>query len=148
MKLCLSCFHVWPAGAAFCGHCNRTFGGRLCPKKHMSPVTARYCITCGSNKLTDPTTHLSLGWAVRLFTIGIVVGLVIVLWLVFRRPLEELGAYLFQTVLFVGILLIVIRLIAGESVWGRSRSFINGGFRTLVSVARISYAIIRRLSRL
>lgn len=114
----------------------------------MSPVTAQYCITCGSNKLTDPTAHLSLGWAVRLFTIGLVVGLVIALWIVFRKPLAQLGAYLFQAILSIGILLFVIRLIAGESVWGRSRSFLNGGFRTLVSVARISYAIVRRLSRL
>lgn len=148
MKLCLSCFHVWPAHAAYCGYCHRTFGGRLCPKKHLSPVTAQYCIQCGSNNLTDPTSHLSLGWIVRLFAIVIVLGTAIVLWIFLRKPLAQLGACLFEMVISIGFLLFVVRLVAGEGVWYRIWSFLHGGFRTFVCVVRISFALLRRLSRL
>ena len=61
MRLCLTCFHIWPSGALFCGRCGRSFGHRLCQRRHESPPSARVCTKCGSHELTTPTLYLSLG---------------------------------------------------------------------------------------
>lgn len=64
MRLCLTCFHIWHDDAARCGHCSRSFGGRLCDAKrpHISPPHAQYCVQCGRTNLTRYTRSLSLGW--------------------------------------------------------------------------------------
>jgi hypothetical protein len=66
MKLCLDCRRVWPAEALICGSCRRSFGGRLCPGRHLSPSRAACCTTCGSRKLLQPARFLNLGLPTRL----------------------------------------------------------------------------------
>ena len=62
MHLCLACRGVSPRGSAFCGHCARSFGGRLCPNRHRNAPSVRCCTTCGSPALTECARSLRLGW--------------------------------------------------------------------------------------
>ncbi len=72
MCLCLSCRFVSPADSLRCGRCRRSFGGRLCPRHHLSPAGSQFCVQCGKQELTDATLSLSLGWLNRLLAWGIV----------------------------------------------------------------------------
>lgn len=62
MRLCLSCYRLWPRSALFCGACGRSFGGRLCPSRHLSPANAHVCVQCGKDEMSEPTAGLYLGW--------------------------------------------------------------------------------------
>jgi len=62
MRLCLSCHRLWPRDALFCGGCARSFGGRLCSARHLSPASAHVCVQCGRDDLSEPTAFLSLSW--------------------------------------------------------------------------------------
>jgi len=64
MKLCLSCYHLWPVEALLCGQCGRSFGGRLCARRHHSPPSSRVCVHCGLTELTAPTAYVPLGWVI------------------------------------------------------------------------------------
>lgn len=61
MIFCRSCKKLWPAGSLFCGSCKRSFDGRRCPKLHLSPASARVCVVCGSNELTQAARSMRLG---------------------------------------------------------------------------------------
>jgi len=75
MRLCLTCRKLSGSGTLFCSHCGRTFGGRRCPKDHLSPAWSRFCPTCGATALTDPTPYMPFGWATRLLAIAaLIVG--------------------------------------------------------------------------
>jgi len=76
MRLCLSCRFVSPAASLLCGRCGRSFGGRLCPRHHLSPVGSRFCVQCGKQELTDATLFLSLGWLSRLLAWGVALLLI------------------------------------------------------------------------
>ncbi len=76
MRLCLSCRFVSPADSLLCGRCGRSFGGRLCPRHHLSPAGSRFCVQCGKQELTESTLFLSLGWLSRLIAWGAVLLLV------------------------------------------------------------------------
>lgn len=81
MKFCLTCHRLWPPRATYCGHCGRSFGGRICrtKKAHRSPRDAQFCVECGCTDLTDPTPYLSLGCLSYLLTGG---GIILLLgWL-------------------------------------------------------------------
>lgn len=66
MRLCLSCRFVSPTGALRCGRCGRSFGGRLCPRHHLSPAGSQFCVECGRQDLTEAALFLPLGWVSRL----------------------------------------------------------------------------------
>lgn len=66
MIFCRSCGKAWPKGSARCGSCGGSFGGRRCPKDHLSPSAASRCVVCGSDELTEPTPSLELGCVSRL----------------------------------------------------------------------------------
>ena len=80
MRLCLSCYHMWPGDALLCGHCGRSFGGRLCARRHRSPTGARCCVQCGLTELTVPTRSLPLGWLPVLLSAGILLLAGLSLW--------------------------------------------------------------------
>lgn len=90
MKLCLTCYRLWPAKATYCGHCGRSFGGRICrtKKAHRSPRDAQFCMECGSADLTDPTPYLSLGCFSHLLTWG---AAILLLWLLLPRSGRVVG---------------------------------------------------------
>jgi hypothetical protein len=79
MKLCLTCKFVSPGTALFCGRCQRSFGGRLCRKLHLSPRGSLYCVECGHSELTEPTSYVTLGtmsrpiaWLVILIAVSVI----------------------------------------------------------------------------
>lgn len=76
MRLCLSCRFVSPAGALRCGRCGRSFGGRLCPRHHLSPAGSQFCVECGRQDLTEAALFLPLGWVSRLVAWGLVLAVV------------------------------------------------------------------------
>ncbi len=76
MRLCLSCRFVSPADSLLCGRCGRSFGGRLCPRHHLSPAGSRFCVRCGKQELTESTLFLSMGWLSRLIAWGAVLLLI------------------------------------------------------------------------
>jgi hypothetical protein len=106
MRLCLTCYHMAPAGAPFCGHCGRSFGGRLCDKWHMSPPTARYCVHCRRTSLTDPTSYLPLGWVGPGITLFLLLIAAAVIWRAVGCPVEALLTH----VLSLGIALFIFSL--------------------------------------
>lgn len=83
MRLCLTCFRLWPVGAQYCGYCGRSFGGRICrtKKAHRNPPGAQYCVQCGSPDLTDGTPYLPLGCLNRILAWGSIGLVVRWLWL-------------------------------------------------------------------
>jgi RNA polymerase subunit RPABC4/transcription elongation factor Spt4 len=85
MRLCLSCYRLWPRGALFCGACGRSFGGRVCKRRHVSPPGAQVCIQCGESELTEATGYLSFGWLSGL--VSVVALLLLSIWLL--RHLRE-----------------------------------------------------------
>lgn len=62
MRLCLTCFHLSRAGSLYCGFCSRSFGVRLCGNKHANAPHVRFCTTCASSSLSEPTRFIRLGW--------------------------------------------------------------------------------------
>lgn len=68
MRLCLFCYRLWPRDALFCGACGRSFGGRLCPARHLSPRSARVCVQCGRDELSEPTASVPFGWLTLLLS--------------------------------------------------------------------------------
>lgn len=72
MRVCLSCWFVSPVGSLLCGRCGRSFGGRLCPRHHLSPAGSQFCVQCGKQELIEATLFLSLGWLSRLIAWGAV----------------------------------------------------------------------------
>ena len=66
MRLCLTCYHVWPNEAQVCGSCGRSFGGRACRRRgHLNPKDAQFCVRCGTQELTEATNYVPLGWLSR-----------------------------------------------------------------------------------
>lgn len=60
MIFCRSCKRVSPHKSRFCGHCAKSFGGRLCPKGHKNPVFANCCTECASTELSTSTNFVSV----------------------------------------------------------------------------------------
>jgi len=115
MRFCLSCYRLSTSGL-YCGHCGRSFGGRLCKgkKKHLNPPDAQFCSQCGSDKLTDPTVSLPLGW----LTLALVGGCC---WLFWRLTLPWMWPVLVMildrllfALLWVGLIYALLTLIPGE----------------------------------
>jgi hypothetical protein len=88
--LCLTCLRLWPRGSRYCGGCGRSFGGRLCPKGHLSPRSALRCTACGDARLSQCTGYVPLGWLYR--GVSLACLLLLLRWLSFHRPLVGRGA--------------------------------------------------------
>ncbi len=84
MIICRSCRTAWPDTAQFCGNCKRSFGGRRCPKGHVSPRSARFCVVCGSKELSEGTRSFSFGPTAK-------IGAWILAALIFKFTLPWLG---------------------------------------------------------
>lgn len=85
MKLCLGCKALSPGESLHCVRCSGTFGCRLCDKKkHVAPMSALRCPTCGTDRLSTPVFFLPLGWLVRLLSWCVMGGLVYALFLFAR----------------------------------------------------------------
>ncbi|BDI34171.1 hypothetical protein CCAX7_62220 [Capsulimonas corticalis] len=106
MRLCLTCRHMAPAGAPFCGHCGRSFGGRLCSQWHLSPPSARYCVHCRRTALSDPTSFIPLGWVGPGITVLMFIIAATGIWRVAGRPVEAMAVHLLR----IGIVLFIFSL--------------------------------------
>lgn len=80
MIICRSCRSSWPDTADYCGKCRRSFGGRRCPKGHLSPKGATYCLSCGSKELSQAAESVSFGAAAKLAAWCVALLLLRVLW--------------------------------------------------------------------
>lgn len=152
MRLCLSCYHLWPGDALLCGHCARSFGGRLCARHHRSPASARCCVQCGLTELTVPTRSFPLGWFPLLLIWGCVILLGLWGWHQVGSAVEH-GVR--QIILYAAGIAIVLALIPGKtgrhlrrgalrviSVLGRLL-FLGLGYRLARETVRIMAAIIK-----
>lgn len=85
IMLCLSCFRWTTSGSLFCSGCGKSYGARYCgsKKRHANVMNTQFCSQCGSQKLTDATLYLPLGWLIR----GLVLA---VLLLVARNAWDSL----------------------------------------------------------
>lgn len=76
MRLCLTCYSLWPREAAFCGKCRRPLGTKRCPKGHanslFSPATT--CLVCNEGPL-DGVPCLPLDWVITGLTLLLLFGL-------------------------------------------------------------------------
>ena len=80
MIICRSCHSAWPDTALYCGKCKRSFGGRRCPKGHLSPRGSTYCLTCGSKDMSVPADSVSFGLASKVIAWCLAVVLLKVCW--------------------------------------------------------------------
>lgn len=113
MILCLSCHALSPSGSIYCWRCGRSFGGRRCRARHLSPRPARSCSQCGSRELSQPTGSLGLGWLTRLLA-----------WLV--------------ALLLLRVVLTYLDFVLGALWWAGSLAF---GLATGASLARVASAL-------
>ncbi|MCX6379862.1 MAG: hypothetical protein NT023_10365 [Armatimonadetes bacterium] len=118
MKLCLSCYRLWGSQTQFCGHCGRSFGGRLCRARHLSPPASQFCVQCGNTELSEPTRCLSLNGLVLVVTGLFLCGLFrVALWFApalgaFLRP--ALGNVLARMMEPLLLILLVLFLLPGQ----------------------------------
>lgn len=134
MIYCRDCRRLWPSGSTICGTCRRSFGGRLCPKNHLSPAAATCCTTCGNLKLLRPARQIS--FTPFLSLAACIVGLVILkflvarsgfLWQVAVGAADAIGSFvvgrslacmlgsLFQAVVVLALVWLAIRTIIGKN---------------------------------
>lgn len=134
MKYCLDCRRAWPGESLICGTCRRSFGGRLCANKHLSPAGSSCCGTCGSRKLLHPARYLNLStpiwlcsWLIGILMLklvvanfGFLVGLAVSVAeaigsFVIGLPLGRLFASLTQAVVVLGLVWLAFRRILGAN---------------------------------
>ena len=146
MRLCLSCYHIWPGEAILCGHCGRSFGGRLCARRHLSPASARCCIQCGHPQLTESTASFPLGWIPLLLCLGAVLGSGLWLWHRVERPLL---VQVQQVAVWTVILWLALMLLPGSFGYNvrRSLSRLCQGLWRLLFWG-IGYRLVRDLTRI
>ena len=92
MRYCLACRRMAASGP-ICSGCGRSFGGHLCSCKHLNPPGAQFCAQCGSTKLLQAASSVSLGK-----TLGLLL-LAALLWFGYRalsplHPGEAVGRWL------------------------------------------------------
>lgn len=79
MIRCDHCKLIHPRGTLYCGNCGGSLSSRICDHGHENPLSANYCLTCGSKKLSTGTQAtnlrpwLKLTAAFFVFVIGLVV---------------------------------------------------------------------------
>lgn len=164
---CRDCHRFWPSGAMICGTCRRSFGGRLCPKNHLSPATATCCITCGSRKLLQPARQLSMAGPLSMF--AWIIGLLLLKFLLtnvsgliglVESGADMIGSFVIGQSLgqFLGCLtqagvIVVLVWLALRHVFGRESRLVMGlerlawqlvvvTWRTAVKLAKALFAWI------
>lgn len=163
MKYCLDCRRAWPSEALICGTCRRSFGGRLCANKHLSPAGSSCCVTCGSRILLHPARYLNLStpiwlcsWLIGILLLKLIVanfGLLVELAVggveaigsfVIGLPLGRLLASLTQTAVVLGLVWMGFRRILGAtSVPVKTLEFlVTLGVRQLPNAIRWSATIV------
>lgn len=145
MRLCLTCYRVWPREAILCGHCGRSFGGRRCPRRHLSPAAARCCVQCGATPLTEPTASVPLAWLPLGLAWGSALLVVIGLWHAVQRPLlAALARDLERLAAWTIVIGLVLMLLPGDlGRWARcATSRLFSGLGRLL-VCGLAYRLLR-----
>jgi hypothetical protein len=77
MKYCYHCNHITPGTPLFCNSCGRSYGVKLCPRRHVNPRTAEACSQCGSRDLSTPQPRVP--WWVPLveFAVSLLPGVIL-----------------------------------------------------------------------
>lgn len=127
---CGYCTHWNLEKQAFCPQCGRSRKGRLCQRCRESvPQGARFCVGCGGEAPAEPgVRHRSpflpaSRWLRRLFGLGMLLGLGLLLWLLYGLlvPLlpavfSRIGAWLWSVVAWVLLFWLLTGLL--PSPWG------------------------------
>ena len=116
MKRCNRCSTFSPEADPFCSKCGASFGVKLCrPLGHRNALSARYCGTCGSDRLSEPhrTRRITrrqklILWLLLGTTTILAVGGVVVTLLVTKET------QLWRTVLLVGGVLTLLLFSGGR----------------------------------
>lgn len=145
MRLCLSCYRLWPREAILCGWCGRSFNGRLCPRRHLSPASARCCVLCGQTPLTEPTASLPLGWLAALLVWSALAGLAVCVWHFISTPLEHEARQGLAWLMTGGVVLALIPGALGRQVRARVSRFLRGLWRLALYGA--GYRLLRDTGR-
>lgn len=75
MIRCDHCKLIHPHGTLYCGNCGGSLGNRICEHGHESPMSAHYCLTCGSKKLSTGIHATNLQPWLKVAAALIVVGI-------------------------------------------------------------------------
>lgn len=114
MTLCRSCRHISVGSPSFCERCGRSFDAKLCPSRHESSATARFCSTCGSDDLSTATRSFRLTFAHRLFSR---VCALLLIWIIARIAFCAIAAALCRQ--FGAAIQTILNLVlTWGSVWG------------------------------
>lgn len=160
MRLCLTCYHLTPAGGLFCLSCGRSFGCRLCDKKkHANPYNARRCITCASDRLSQPTWFLPVGWLLRGLTLAALIMTLRWLWPRLQPVAERHwgwllnlpGACLETAVtwsLLIGLVYFLLTLVPGEAGKLLCRAYLGALKAALRLVQRLVQRVTGGLGKL
>lgn len=151
MKYCLDCRRLHPGRAQVCGGCRKSFGGSLCPNKHLSPGWANCCVVCGSKKLLPVARSLDLrtpmvlaSWFVGLLGLKLLLSnLGLILGLVFN-----LGdsVFSFVTGLSIGVLLggLIQHGVVLGIIWVAFRKILGANSLPVRAIERLIIAALRR----
>lgn len=120
MRRCTYCFRFHPGTPAYCSHCGRTFGVKLCPRGHSNPRTVAFCSECGSAELSTPAPPASLlhhlsGLALYGFAIFVAIAIALTIALSALRSVNwsELSNSLVALLLMLGFLYWTTTLLPG-----------------------------------
>ncbi len=152
MIICRTCHRAWPDDAQFCGNCQRSFGGRRCPKAHLSPFDATSCVVCQSTELSEPTKGLRttrasrlIAWVIVLLVARFIVPLLPRFFAWLLHCLDYLLGYVFGTRPSVAMLALVptilMLVVMGAMVYAVAPPFrrpILSLFKPLTALAKIS----------
>lgn len=73
MRLCLHCKTLNRSSSVYCEGCGHSLGCQICRQCGQSnSMTAQFCASCSSRRLTMPAFYLPLTWLVRLVLLAVV----------------------------------------------------------------------------
>lgn len=119
MRYCFKCKYLSPHEAIYCAHCGCSFGGRRCPKQHLSPIDARVCMQCGTSELTTATSSISISRTVQIASVlllGIVAAAITPSLLRLIAQSASAGGQAFLSIFNVALLDRVLGFLLGPTI--------------------------------
>lgn len=117
MILCLKCNRIWGKDTVFCGSCGGTLGCKLCPDGHTTASSCKFCLTCGSSKLTNSVQCLPLRFISWLAIVALVVVGVLAMHATLQLPnlhFEALKLLLLKCAMLSGVTYCAIYFVLGK----------------------------------
>jgi len=74
MKFCYACGKTTGGKPLYCNFCGRSYGVKLCPRRHINPRMAEACSRCGNRNLSIPQPKIPVLWRILAVSILVVTG--------------------------------------------------------------------------